>query len=77
LWLDAPRRDLGAFYFFVVLPVTSFFLLYGLPAARASDRRHLALGGILVTVVVASVGIVVSLPLGILLALGRRSRMRR
>jgi general L-amino acid transport system permease protein len=32
-------------------------------------------GGILITVVVASVGIVVSLPLGILLALGRRSQM--
>jgi general L-amino acid transport system permease protein len=32
-------------------------------------------GGILVTVVVAAVGIVASLPLGILLALGRRSKM--
>jgi general L-amino acid transport system permease protein len=32
-------------------------------------------GGVLVTIVVASVGIVVSLPLGILLALGRRSNM--
>ena len=32
-------------------------------------------GGILVSIVLASVGIVVSLPLGIMLALGRRSRM--
>ena len=32
-------------------------------------------GGVLVTIVVAWVGIVVSLPLGILLALGRRSSM--
>src|SRR5262249_56973510 len=32
-------------------------------------------GGVLVTIVVAAVGIVFSLPLGILLALGRRSRM--
>jgi general L-amino acid transport system permease protein len=32
-------------------------------------------GGILVTIVVATVGIVASLPLGILLALGRRSAM--
>jgi len=32
-------------------------------------------GGVLVTIVVATVGIVVSLPIGILLALGRRSRM--
>src|SRR5207302_4666571 len=32
-------------------------------------------GGALVTIVVATVGIVVSLPIGILLALGRRSNM--
>ncbi len=32
-------------------------------------------GGLLVTLVVAVTGIVASLPLGILLALGRRSRM--
>jgi general L-amino acid transport system permease protein len=75
LWLDAPRRDLGALYFFVVLPVTSFFLLYGLPAVGLATVDTSRWGGILVTVVVASVGIVVSLPLGILLALGRRSRM--
>ena len=31
-WLDAPRRDLGVIYFFVVMPVLSFFLLIGLPA---------------------------------------------
>jgi general L-amino acid transport system permease protein len=75
LWLDAPRRDLGALYFFAVLPVTSFFLLYGLPAVGLAMVDTSRWGGILVTVVVASVGIVVSLPLGILLALGRRSRM--
>ena len=75
LWLDAPRRDLGALYFFAVLPVISFFLLYGLPAVGLATVDTSRWGGILVTVVVASVGIVVSLPLGILLALGRRSRM--
>jgi general L-amino acid transport system permease protein len=75
LWLDAPRRDLGALYFFAVLPVTSFFLLYGLPLLGLEIVDTSRWGGVLVTVVVASVGIVVSLPLGILLALGRRSRM--
>ena len=75
LWLDAPRRDIGALYFFAVLPVTSFFLLYGLPPLGLPIVDTSRWGGILVTVVVASVGIVVSLPLGILLALGRRSRM--
>ena len=29
LWIKAPRRDLGAVYFFVVLPVASFILLTG------------------------------------------------
>ena len=32
LWLEAPRRDLGSIYFFVVLPVLSFVLLHGVPA---------------------------------------------
>ena len=27
LWLEAPRRDFGAIYFFVVLPLASFVLL--------------------------------------------------
>ena len=76
LWLDAPRRDLGAIYFFVVLPIV---LVH--PAARLAADRPVASvdtslwGGVLVTVVVSAVGIVVSLPLGILLALGRRSTM--
>jgi general L-amino acid transport system permease protein len=75
LWLDAPRRGLGALYFFAVLPVVSFFLLYGLPSIGLEIVDTARWGGALVTVVVASVGIVVSLPLGILLALGRRSSM--
>src|SRR5215470_2836142 len=29
LWLDAPRRDIGAIYFFAVLPVASFVVLHG------------------------------------------------
>ena len=44
--------------------------LIGLP-----DVETALWGGVLVTIVVAAVGIVVSLPLGILLALGRRSQM--
>ena len=27
LWLEAPRRDLGALYFFVVVPIVSYALL--------------------------------------------------
>jgi general L-amino acid transport system permease protein len=32
LWLDAPRRGLGAVNFFVMLPVASFVLLSGRPS---------------------------------------------
>jgi general L-amino acid transport system permease protein len=74
-WLDAPRRDLGAFYFFIVMPVASIVLLLGVPAIGLSRVETTQWGGVLVSIVVASVGIVASLPLGILLALGRRSRM--
>jgi general L-amino acid transport system permease protein len=75
LWLEAPRRDLGSAYFFVVVPICSFFLLHGLPAIGLPHVDTALWGGVLVTIVVASVGIVCSLPLGILLALGRRSDM--
>jgi general L-amino acid transport system permease protein len=72
-WLSAPRRDIGAVYFFVMLPILSFVLLSGEPLIGLASVPTSLWGGILVTIVVATVGIVVSLPLGILLALGRRS----
>ena len=74
-WLDAPRRGLGMIYFFVVMPLVSFVLLLGWPAIGLPRVATEQWGGVLVTIVVAAVGIVASLPLGILLALGRRSRM--
>ena len=75
LWLNAPRRELGAVYFFVVMPISSFILLTGWSAIGLQPVDTVLWGGVLVTIVVASVGIVFSLPIGILLALGRRSRM--
>ena len=75
LWLNAPRRDIGAIFFFLILPVVAFFLLHGLPAIGLSTVTTERWGGMLVTFIVAIVGIVVSLPLGILLALGRRSQL--
>ena len=44
LWLEAPRRDLGAVYFFVVLPICSFILLHGLPPIGLPVGRHRAVG---------------------------------
>jgi general L-amino acid transport system permease protein len=74
-WLSAPRRDLGMIYFFVVMPLLSIMLLLGFPEIGLSWVDTAQWGGVLVTIVVAVVGIVVSLPLGVLLALGRRSEM--
>jgi general L-amino acid transport system permease protein len=75
LWPSAPRRGLGAGYFFIVLPVVSVVLLNGLPAIGLPDVPTSMWGGILVTIVVSTVGMVFSLPLGILLALARRSQI--
>jgi general L-amino acid transport system permease protein len=75
LWLNAPRRDLGLIYSFIVLPIASYLLLHGFEAIGLPIVDTVLWGGVLVTIVVAAVGIVVSLPLGIVLALGRRSRM--
>ena len=75
LWLDAPRRDLGALYFFVVMPVCAYVLLNGWPLIGLQSVDTALWGGMLVTVVVTTVGMVASLPLGILLALGRRSSL--
>jgi general L-amino acid transport system permease protein len=75
LWLRAPRRDIGAIFVFVVLPIVSFILLRGWSAIGLPVVDTALWGGVLVTIVVSSIGIVFSLPIGILLALGRRSPM--
>jgi general L-amino acid transport system permease protein len=69
----APYKRLNAILFFGIFPFIGFFLLvggFGLPFVETSEW-----GGLLVTLVLSYVGIVVSLPLGIVLALGRRSKM--
>ncbi|MFZ5931377.1 MAG: amino acid ABC transporter permease [Pseudomonadota bacterium] len=69
-----PGRRYIAVFGLLIYPVLAYFMLtggaFGLVAVETS-----LWGGLLLTFVVASVGIVVSLPLGILLALGRRSKM--
>lgn len=70
----APRKGLNAILFFGVFPIVAFVLLvggwFGLEHVETS-----LWGGLLVTLVLSYVGISVSLPLGILLALGRRSKL--
>jgi general L-amino acid transport system permease protein len=69
-----PRKGLNAILFFFVFPIFAFILLvggvFGLPHVETSRW-----GGLLVTLSLSFVGIAVSLPLGIVLALGRRSKM--
>ena len=43
-WLKAPRRALGAIYFFVLLPLFSFVLLRGAPPIGISRRSHRFVG---------------------------------
>jgi general L-amino acid transport system permease protein len=69
-----PYKGVNAVLFFGVYPVVAFFLLVG-GSFGLDYVETRSWGGLLVTLVVALTGIVVSLPLGILLALGRRSQL--
>ena len=75
LWPGAPRRGLGAALFFVAYPLAAFVLLTGAPSLGLPHVDTILWGGVFVSLLTALVGIVVSLPLGVLLALGRRSRL--
>ena len=77
-WLlvpSTPRKDWGMIYFFVFFPVAAFFLLSGSETLGLVPVQTHYWGGFLVSIVIGTVGIVVSVPLGIVLALGRRSDM--
>jgi general L-amino acid transport system permease protein len=75
LWSGAPRKGWAAILFFIAFPVLIFVLLHGAPALGLPIVDTDLWGGIFVSLLVALVGIVFSLPLGVLLALGRRSRL--
>lgn len=69
-----PWKAINAVLFFGVFPFVAFFLLVGGYFGLSYVPTQLW-GGLLVTMVLSFVGISVSLPLGIVLALGRRSKM--
>lgn len=73
LWTNAPRRAVGALLFFVAYPIFTFIFLRGSFVLGLPIVDTLLWGGIFVSLLTAVVGIVFSLPLGVLLALGRRS----
>ncbi|UJW73580.1 amino acid ABC transporter permease [Rhizobium sp. SL42] len=70
----APRKGLNALLLLIVLPIVAYVLLlggsFGLTHVETSQW-----GGLMVTLILSFIGIVVSLPFGILLAMGRRSQM--
>ena len=68
-----PGKRYWAFFMFVVFPLVAFEFLVGgtlLPLVATSKW-----GGLMLTLVISIVGIVFSIPLGVLLALARRSLM--
>lgn len=69
----APAKGWNALALFIVLPAVSFFLLTGGFGLQPVETQ--LWGGLMVTLVLSFFGITVSLPIGILLALGRRSNL--
>jgi general L-amino acid transport system permease protein len=69
---SVPYKRVNAIVFFVVFPVVAFFLLVGGVLGLPHVETRLW-GGLLITMVISFTGITLSLPLGIVLALGRRS----
>jgi general L-amino acid transport system permease protein len=69
-----PGKVWSSLYLLVVFPVLAVILLPG----GIFGLRHIPTdlwGGLLVTLVISSTGIAAAFPIGIILALGRRSRM--
>ena len=75
LWPNAPYKFAGIIYFFVIFPIIGFVSLTGSTMLGLTPVATNFWGGFLVTIVISTFGIVVSLPVGVLLALGRRSDM--
>jgi general L-amino acid transport system permease protein len=70
----APFKRTNAVLFLFVFPVVSYFLLAGgVFGLRPMPTEKW--GGLLVTLIISVVGITCSFPLGIILALGRQSKM--
>lgn len=71
---QTPKKSWVALLTLIGLPIASFFLLYG-GAFGLAEVPTEKWGGLMLTLVISFVGIVASLPIGIVLALGRQSNM--
>jgi general L-amino acid transport system permease protein len=69
-----PAKKWSALFTFGIFPIIAYWLLtggaFGMPIVETQYW-----GGMLITLVVATVGITMSFPIGVILALGRRSKM--
>lgn len=69
-----PFKRVNAVLFLVVYPIISYFLLaggvFGLSVIPTEKW-----GGLLVTLIISAIGITLSFPLGVVLALGRQSQL--
>jgi len=73
-WTACPGRKWLVPFMLIFLPLSSWFILrggfWGLPLVETSRW-----GGLMLTLLISSIGISLSLPFGIVLALGRRSSL--
>ena len=69
-----PKKGIYGLAFIIIYPVIAYFLLHG-GVFGLENVATSQWGGLMLTLVIAVVGIAGALPLGILLALGRRSNM--
>ncbi len=70
-----PGRMIWGILFLVVYPFVTYFLINGGGFTGLMEVPTEKWGGLMLTLVVAVTGIVASFPMGVLLALGRRSKM--
>lgn len=70
LYDNLPKRKF-LLWFSLIYPFFAFFMLWG--GLGLEDVESAKMGGFMLTVLIGMTGIVVSLPLGILLSLGRHS----
>ncbi len=68
-----PYRKYWGIFLFIVYPIVAFVLFHGGFGLPVVETHYW--GGLMLTLIVATTGIVASLPIGIVLALGRRSKL--
>src|SRR5258706_11978387 len=72
-WRGLPRRKEMAIAAVVILPLIGIWLMYGGFGLKIVETREW--GGLMLTLFLAVYAGLVAIPLGVLLALGRRSRL--